>query len=128
MTDTNQALCEVQPQSEPRRDVFRPAADILKTESGVEISVDLPGVREEAIDITVERDLLTIRGSVEPVDESEFESLRTEFRVGDYERQFTLPENLNREEIDATLNHGVLTLRFKQVAEAGPKKVTVRSA
>lgn len=128
MSDTNQALCELQPQAESQRDVFRPAADVLETATGVEITVDLPGVKEEAIDITVERDVLTIRGTVDPVDDSEFDSLRAEFRVGNYERQFTLPENLNRDEIDATLNHGVLTLFFERIADAGPKKVTVRSA
>lgn len=128
MTDTNQALCETETVCEPNRTVFRPAADIVETAGGFEVVVDLPGAREEDIDVTIERDVLSIRGSVSPAENGEFEEIHSEFRVGDYFRRFTLPDNLDRDSIDASLKDGVLTLKFSRVAEAGPKKVAVRSA
>lgn len=127
MTETNQALCELETNCCEDRTLFRPAADVVKTGDGLEIVVDLPGVKEGDVDVTVERDVLTIRGRVSPQEDHGFEHLKTEYRIGDYERRFTLPENLDREQIDASLKHGVLTLRFPQLAETGPKKVTVKA-
>jgi len=107
------------------RRMFRPAADVSTSDRGVTLRVDLPGAKESDIDVTIDRDTLSIRARVEPPARDGLTPLRTEYRIGDYERTFRIADEIDRENVDATYRNGVLTLHLNRTQVAGPKKVKI---
>lgn len=105
---------------------FRPHADIVEREQDVLVLLDVPGATEESVDVSLEKDELTIRAEV-PSEESERRFLVREYAVGDYVRTFRLSDEIDRDGIDATIADGVLRLVLPKVREATPRKVTVKA-
>lgn len=118
---------EVQSETERTRDMpaFVPNADIYETEDQIVLLVDMPGVDENSIDINLERNVLTISGCVEPVVPEGYSLSYAEYRIGDYQRSFVLSNQINQEQIDATIRDGVLRLYLPKI---GPevKKIGVK--
>ena len=101
-----------------------PPVDIFETEESLTVIVDLPGVHKKDVDIKVDQDILTIMGKVrytEPKD-----SVREEFRLLDFFRQFQLSEEVDREKISAESNNGVLTIKLPKAEKAKPKQIQVK--
>lgn len=108
--------------------VFRPAVDIVETPSGVSVVAEVPGVDEANLDVTIERNTLTIRGHVPAADIGGMTPTHLEYETGDYERRFTIGEDLDPETVDATLKDGLLTVTLQRKQERGPKKVEIKTA
>ena len=107
---------------------FVPAFEVKETDSGYVFKADLPGVREEDLDITRTGNRLTIRGQREAEKEEREETYYAyERRYGAFTRSFTLPEGVDDEHIHAELKDGVLELIVPKRAEAQPKKIGVKS-
>jgi HSP20 family protein len=106
---------------------YIPAVDIYELDDTVVLLADMPGVSEESIDITLEKNLLTIRGQVELQETEESEPTYVEYYVGDYERTFALSDEVDRNKIEATIKNGVLRLMMPKADEAKTRKITVRS-
>jgi len=110
-----------------QRAVFRPAVDIVETEDAVMILADVPGVDEQTADVSLEKHLLTIKGTVEPM-EVEGETLSySEYGVGDFERTFTLSDEIAREGVEAIVKDGVLRVRLPKTKQATTQKVPVKA-
>lgn len=108
------------------RRVFIPKVDIYEEGDTVYLLADMPGVDQESIDITLEKNILTITGFVD--DEMEDYGLAySEYRVGDYERTFALSDEVDRSKIEATVSDGVLKLTLPKAEEAKARKIAVRS-
>jgi HSP20 family protein len=107
------------------RRVFRPAADVVTSDRGVTLRVDLPGAKESDIDVTIDRDALSIRARVEAPSQDGLTPLLSEYRIGDYERTFRIADEIDRENVDATFRNGVLTLHLNRTVAAGPTKVKI---
>lgn len=106
---------------------FVPRADIYEADDEIVVVADVPGVDENTVDITLENNVLTINGYVEP-EEPEGHSLAyTEYRVGDYQRAFSLSDQIDREGIKATVKDGVLRLHLPKVTEAKVKKIAIKA-
>ena len=105
---------------------FVPRVDIYETDENIVVVADMPGVDESSVDITLEKNVLTINGYVEPVQPENYSLAYAEYRVGDYERSFTLSNEIDQDNIEATLKDGVLTLTMPKV---GPttKKIAVKA-
>jgi HSP20 family protein len=114
--------------SSERRPVYRPAVDVFESESAYVITADLPGVADGDVEITVERNLLTLSAKPAPRTRSDHRRVFGEVAHGDYHRAFTLPEEVNREAITATLKNGVLSLTVPKAAATLPRKITVQKA
>lgn len=109
--------------------VYVPRVDILSEENGIVIFADMPGVDENNVDITVEKNVLTINGFVDttsPAPEG-YELAYHEYGVGDYQRSFTLPDEIDRNGIEASLSHGVLRINLPKAPEAQARKITVKA-
>lgn len=106
---------------------FSPYTDIWESKDTLTVSMDLPGVKDEDVDIHLENDVLSISAKVEPVEFEGFEPLYTEYRYGDYQRSFRLIGDFDSDKIAATLKNGVLTLSLPKSEKAKPKKITVNS-
>ncbi len=120
---------EVQATGESTRNVpvFIPAVDIYEKEGSLTLVADMPGVSPENIDIDLNSDQLTIRGTVHPQEENGKVLLR-EYTVGDYYRQFTLSNEIDREKIQASMKDGVLKLVLPKAEAAKPRKITVQAS
>jgi HSP20 family protein len=106
---------------------FVPRADIYETNEGITVLADMPGVDESSVDITLENNVLTIRGYVDPV-EPEGRSLAfSEYRVGDYERAFSLSDQIDQDAIDALVKDGVLRLHLPKITEARKRTIAIRA-
>jgi HSP20 family protein len=103
--------------------------DIEEKEDAFVIKASVPGFASDEIDISIENDTLTIRGErQEETKESREGYYLSERYQGAVERSFCLGERVSREEINAELENGVLTLTLAKVEQAEPVKVAVKSA
>jgi len=108
------------------RRTYMPAADIYETGDHIVVLADMPGVDENSVNITVEKNVLTIDGNVnEEVLQNHTLSYQ-EYGVGDYRRAFTLSAEVDRDHITATVKDGVLRLTLPKAEPAKAKKITVR--
>jgi len=126
-----QRLAEAEQSEVTRREgqsrCFQPAADIIETADAVILRLDMPGVAKENVDLTVDKDMLTIVGKAEP--EQAGEPVYRETYVGDYRRQFSLTTDLDPGNITAMMNQGVLTVQIGKAERASsPLKKSSRQA
>ena len=110
------------------RPTFIPRSDIYETEDNVVVTLDMPGANRESIDVTLEKNVLTINAnSIHGAPEG-YELAFAEFQSGDYERSFRLTDQINRDDIDALYKDGVLKLTLPKAEVAKPKKISVKAA
>lgn len=103
-----------------------PSADIVEEESGWTITLDLPGVRPESVEVLTEDRVLTIRAERVSTPLAEGAKRVTQERsAGTFSRQFRLPRAADLDQIRASVELGVLTLRIGKVAPAQPRRVQV---
>lgn len=108
------------------RVAFVPRADIYEDGDAITVLADMPGVDESSLDITLEKGVLTIQGYVEPeVPEGKGLAFQ-EYRVGDYERAFTLSDRIDQDGIEAVVKDGVLKLHLPKVKEAKTRKIAIK--
>lgn len=107
------------------------AADLYETEDGYGIELDVPGLTEADIEVTVDRGVLTITGT-RSEEEGEDNEGRTyhvrERRSERFTRSFTLPASIRGDNVAAHLDAGVLTVELPKSPEAKPHKVAVARA
>lgn len=108
--------------------VYRPATDICETDKGVIIAVDMPGVAPGDVDIQLEKRVLTIRGACRPTAPEGYRPVYAEYGEGDYERVFSLSEEIDESGIKAMVQNGVLMLELPKAEPAKPKRITVTAA
>ena len=108
--------------------IYRPYTDIVETDDGVMLMLEMPGVGPDDVDITLEKRVLTVRGRVHPTAPEKLRLAYAEYGEGDYERAFTLSDDFDPEKITASVSNGVLTVTLPRAAEAKPKKISVKAA
>jgi HSP20 family protein len=106
--------------------VISPAADILETPEAYLLMLDMPGIAKEGIGVAMDGESLTVRGSTGTVQNKDADLVFSEIRSGTYQREFTLGKDIEREEIEATYEHGVLTLRLPKKESLKPHEIRVR--
>jgi HSP20 family molecular chaperone IbpA len=109
------------------RQAFIPRTDIYETKNHLLLLTDMPGVDQESVDITLERNILTIHGTVNPPAVEGYCLSHSEYGIGDFHRVFTLSNEIDREGIQATVKHGVLKLVLPKSQRAIPKKISIQS-
>lgn len=119
---------EMEARGEPtqRRPVFQPAVDIYESKESLVLIADMPGVDNEGVEIHLEDSELTIRGRV---DEEQIDAMPvyTEYRSGDYYRNFTLSNIIDQQKIEANMKDGVLKIIFPKAETAKPRQITVEA-
>jgi HSP20 family molecular chaperone IbpA len=104
---------------------FSPYTDIHETERAVVVSMEMPGVDKDSIDIRLDKGVLTVKGTV---DSARYETLRpiySEFNVGNFVRTFTVSTKIDGAAISAVVVDGVLTIELPKAAEAAAKRIAV---
>ncbi len=103
---------------------FAPPVDISQDDTGYILTFDVPGVAEKDLSIEVKDRILTIRG--ERINGKKY--TYSERHTGRFARSFTLPRNLDGDQISADLANGVLTVRLAKKPEVQPKRIEIRSS
>lgn len=105
---------------------WAPAVDIREEDDRYVLHADIPGVKPEDIEISMDKGVLTIRGERKHTMEEAKEGYhRQERQHGVFMRRFALPETVNAEAISATSKDGVLELTLPKTAEPQPRKIKV---
>lgn len=103
---------------------FTPAVDIYGTDQELVILADMPGVSPDAVDVDLRDDILTLVGKVTG-EAGTGEPLLTEYRTGNYFRNFRITEVIDQGKITASMADGVLKLVLPKVEKAVPRKVPI---
>ena len=104
---------------------FVPTTDIFETEDALTLVMEVPGVDKEAVDISVENDVLKVEAKIDPAKYEGMEPLYTEYNVGHFSRSFTLSNKIDQQQISAQLQDGVLILTLKKAQEAMPRRIAI---
>ena len=110
--------------------VFGPSTDVSETDNGVEVTVELPGMTENDIDISLSGDAITIRGEKKVEHEEKRKGVyMSERSYGAFYRTIPLPPGVDGEKAEAKFKHGVLTVTLPKSpeAQAKVKRIPVKS-
>ncbi|HVO66425.1 MAG TPA: Hsp20/alpha crystallin family protein [Syntrophales bacterium] len=109
------------------RKVYVPQVDIYETKDSIVLVVDMPGVDEKSVDITLEKNVLTITGEVPQTDYKGYNISYAEYETGDYQRAFTISDEVDRDKINASVKNGVLKLTLTKAEKAKVKKIAIKA-
>ena len=103
---------------------FEPAIDVRTSENEVVFVCDVPGVKQEDLEVTLEDHVLTIKGT-RHFEGSNKEQVMLGRSYGAFKRAFTLPDSLDEDNLSASLADGVLTIRIPKHPKAQPRKIQI---
>jgi HSP20 family protein len=105
---------------------FVPALDLSETKDGYLVEAAVPGLKPEDLEITLENNVLTIKGETRQESEDKQRNYhRVERRFGSFQRSITLPNTVKADAIKAELDSGVLKLEIPKAEEVKPRKINV---
>lgn len=107
------------------RRAYIPRSDIYETGEDIIVLADLPGVDEDSVEITLEKNVLTINAYSSASDIGGYELAYAEYESGDYTRRFSLSDQIDQSRIEASLRDGVLRLVLPKAEPAKARKITV---
>ena|SRR3984957_11623532 len=105
---------------------FVPPVDIFEDENKLVLKIEIPGIRQEDIDVRLENNTLTVKGERSFQSEGKEENFhRVERRYGSFYRAFTLPNTIDQNTIKADYEAGVLKVELHKRAETKPRQVKI---
>jgi HSP20 family protein len=107
-------------------DTFAPAADLSRIGDSWRVSLALPGIAPDQVDIEIVRRTLRVRG--ERATDTNAQPVVNEIRYGRFERQFTLPQEIDAKHVQAVYRHGMLELTLPVAEGAKPHRIAVKTA
>jgi HSP20 family protein len=132
MTDQELAVKGKQEVSreEPTRPgrTYQPEVDIYENADGLWLWADMPGVDEKDVNVHLADGVLTIEGGVAIEDYKDLNPLYTEYNVGNYQRRFSISNDVDTDRIEAKMTNGVLELHLPKAERAKPRKISVRAS
>ena len=106
--------------AEVKRCGIRPSTNILESEDAFTVQLAIPGYSKKDINISVDKDILTIASEKEVEENANF--TRMEFETGSFSRSFTLPESIDIDGIKADFKNGILVITLPKMEEVKVKK------
>jgi len=107
------------------RRCFVPRSDIYETEDEIIVLADIPGANEKSVDVTLDKNVLSLNAYIEPTQSNGYELAYAEYEEGDYQRGFRLSDEIDRDQIEATVKDGVLRLRLPKSVAAKGRRIAV---
>jgi HSP20 family protein len=109
------------------RGSWTPSVNVLEKKDAIEITADLPGMKAEDVEVTVEEGVLTIRGERTLEEAKEGETYhRIERSYGLFERTFSLPNSVDPAKIEAKFKDGEMTVMLPRREESKPRSVKIK--
>jgi HSP20 family protein len=108
---------------------WKPLMDVVETKDGISLKVEVPGIKQEDINISLEDNTLTVKGERKNESEvSEEGYTRIERSYGTFQRSVVLPQTVDANRVKATYRDGVLEIQLPKREEARPKAIKVETA
>jgi HSP20 family protein len=105
---------------------FVPAVDIYEDAQKVVLKLEVPGIKQEDLDVRLENQILTIKGERKFESEEKEENFhRIERRYGNFVRSFSVPQTVDTDGVTANYDAGILTVTLAKKVEAKPKQVKI---
>lgn len=109
-----------------RTNSFTPAIDLSETADAFIVEASVPGLKAEDINVSIEDNVLSISGEVQQKEEHKDRNYhRVERRYGSFKRSIALPNSVQADKIEASLENGVLHLTVPKAEEVKPRRITV---
>jgi HSP20 family protein len=106
---------------------WTPAVDVFEDKDAVKINAELPGVKPAEVNLTIESNVLTLRGEKKQVAEETTERVhRYERSYGMFERSFALPNTVDADRVEARFENGLLMIHLPKVERARPREIQVK--
>ena len=107
---------------------WKPLVDVVENKEGITLKVELPGVKQEDINLSMEDNVLTIKGERKQEKETaEGSFTRTERFYGSFQRTMVLPPTVDTEKVKASYRDGILEVTLPKKEEAKPKAIKVEA-
>jgi HSP20 family protein len=107
--------------------LWTPAVDVAEHDDAFQVKVELPGVQKDDVKITMQENILTIRGEKKQEKESRStEHHRLERSYGSFQRSITLPASVKHDKIEAFYKDGILTVTLPKAEDAKPRQIDVK--
>lgn len=106
----------------------QPPLDLFETENEYVAKVAVPGLKPENFEITLERNILLIRGNLQNEQQEGIRYHVQELRFGNFARSIQFPALVDAEKIQANLSNGILTIRVPKAEAARPRRISVKSS
>jgi HSP20 family molecular chaperone IbpA len=118
----------VQEETERTRECrcFVPRTDIYEVEDEIILALDMPGINENAFEITLEKNILNVKGYAHIEEPDEYTLTLAEYEAGDYERSFRVSDEIAKDKIEAVYQNGVLRLTLPKAEQAKARKIAVK--
>lgn len=104
---------------------YTPEVDVRSNEDRIVFYFDVPGVKKDDLEITLEKGVLTVKGSRQFEPTAEKEQLLLGRSYGNFTRSFSLPDHVDVEKLTARLNDGVLTVELPKLHAAKPRRIEI---
>ncbi len=117
------------PGSERTKDssIYVPMVDIYEAGENLYLMADMPGTDESGVNITLEKDILTIEATTDESIYGQRKPTYSEYGIGDYYRQFTLSDEIDREKIEASMMNGILKVVLPKAEPHKTKKIAIQA-
>lgn len=109
-----------------QRPAYRPRVDVYETNDRYVLVADVPGAGEGDIELSIEKDVLTIEATVNEPRHEGFEPRWRGYGVGDWRRSFRLSDAVGRDDVDAVVKDGVLRVTLPKSKESLRKRIPVK--
>ena len=106
--------------------VWHPSVDIKETDNELTLIVDLPGLEKKDVQLSLDNNVLTIKGERRFEHEEKENYHRLERAYGMFSRTFTLPRNVKADAVNASFKSGVLKIDLPKIEEARPKQIEIK--
>lgn len=117
--------CTTAPAAQNAELQFVPRTQIRETPDAWEVVCEVPGADDQSAEISLEPDRLVLNVRVQPTDLADYQLIHREYREGNYQQLFKLPDNIDRQAVEATIRQGVLRLKLPKLSTAQTRKVPV---
>jgi len=108
--------------------VYVPKVDIYETKEAIILVADMPGVDEKSVEVVLDKNILTISGTAESLSFKDYSIGYSEYDVGDYQRAFTISDEVDKDKIEATVKNGVLRLTLHKAEKVKARKIAIKAA
>jgi HSP20 family protein len=125
--DRTSGLSQLASNGDSKAPLWQPAVDVHENAERILLLIDLPGLEQNDLDITVDKNVLSIRGERKTHAPDDGACQHCERVQGPFTRAFTLPGTVDLEAVRAEMKSGVLTLTLPKKAEAKPRQIKIAS-
>jgi HSP20 family molecular chaperone IbpA len=109
------------------RKTYLPKVDIYETKEAVILIADMPGVDDKSVEVLLEKNILSLSGKTEPPAFPGYTVAYAEYDGGDYHREFTISDEIDKDNIGASVKNGLFRLTLPKAQKIKARKITIKT-